>query len=104
MLQPSEGLNSVLGLLHKAFGSPDVAVKAHIQLVSDGPQIQTDEHSLQDFTPILSTVKWWSNLLKLCNLLILLQLLMASLISCPDSFRSSSRNWPLRVRHGGCAL
>ena len=30
MLQPSEGLNNVLRLLHKAFGSPDVAVKAHI--------------------------------------------------------------------------
>ena len=48
MLQPSEGLNSALQLLHKAFGSPDVAVKAHIQLVSDGPQIRTDERSLQD--------------------------------------------------------
>ena len=48
MLQPSEGLNSALRLLHKAFGSPDVAIKAHIQLVSDGPQIRTDERSLQD--------------------------------------------------------
>ena len=48
MLQPSEGLNSALRLLHKAFGSPEVAVKAHIQLVSDGPHIRTDERSLQD--------------------------------------------------------
>ena len=48
MLLPSEGLNSALRLLHKTFGSPDVAVKAYIQLVSDGPQIRTDERSLQD--------------------------------------------------------
>ena len=93
MLQPSEGLNSALQLLHKAFGSPDVAVKAHIQLVSDGPQMSV---VCKICTPILSTVKWWSNLLELCNFLILLQLLMASLIGCPGSFRSGSRNWPLR--------
>ena len=48
MLQPSEGLNCALRLLHKAFGSPDVAVKAHIQMVSDRLQIRIDERSLKD--------------------------------------------------------
>ena len=56
MLQPSEGLNSVLRLFHQAFGS-DVAVKAHIQLMTDGPQIRTDERSLQNLYSDLVNLK-----------------------------------------------
>ena len=39
----------LLQLLYKAFGSPDVTVKAYIKSVTEGPTIRTDERSLQDF-------------------------------------------------------
>ena len=49
MLPPAEALAKALQLLYKSFGSPAVAVKAHLKLVCEGPTIHSDERSLQDF-------------------------------------------------------
>ena len=49
MLSPDKALDSALNLLYKTFGSPAVAVKAHLKLVSEGPPIRIDERGLQDF-------------------------------------------------------
>ena len=49
MLPPAEALTKALQLLFKSFGSPAVAVKAHLRLVCEGPPIHIDERSLQDF-------------------------------------------------------
>ena len=48
MLQPNEALKNALQLLYKAFGSPNVSVKAHIKAATEGPTIRTNERSLRD--------------------------------------------------------
>ena len=58
MLQPDAALANALQLLYKAFGSPDVTVKAHIKSVTEGPTIRTDERSLQDFYSDLVNCKY----------------------------------------------
>ena len=49
MLPADKALHKVLNLLHKAFDSPDVSIKAHLKLVCDVPQLRTDERSFSDF-------------------------------------------------------
>ena len=49
MLRPDEALQSALRLLEDAFGSPDIAIKAHLNLVTKGPVIRVNEESLHDF-------------------------------------------------------
>ena len=49
MLRPDEALQSALLLLEDAFGSPDIAIKAHLNLVTKGPVICVNEESLHDF-------------------------------------------------------
>ena len=49
MLQPAKALDKALELLYTSFGSPAVAVKAHLKAVCEGPTIRDDERSLQDF-------------------------------------------------------
>ena len=49
MLPPSEALKKALNLLYRSFGSPDVAIKAHLKRVCEGPPVGTDERHLQDF-------------------------------------------------------
>ena len=49
MLPPSEALKEALNLLYRSFGSPDVAIKAHLKRVCEGPPVGTDERHLQDF-------------------------------------------------------
>ena len=49
MLRPDEAPQSVLRLLEDAFGSPDIAIKAHLNLVTKGPVIRINEESLHDF-------------------------------------------------------
>ena len=49
MLPPASALQEALRLLFKAFGSPAVAIKAHLRSVCEGPPIHTDEKGLQDF-------------------------------------------------------
>ena len=49
MLELSIAQGNALHLLFKLFGFPDLAVKTHIQVVTEGPVIHTDERSLQDF-------------------------------------------------------
>ena len=48
-LRPDEALQSALRLLQDAFGSPDIAIKAHLNLVTKGPVIRINEESLHDF-------------------------------------------------------
>ena len=48
-LRPDEALQSALRLLEDAFGSPDIAIKAHLNLVTKGPVIRVNEESLHDF-------------------------------------------------------
>ena len=47
MLPAAEALNSALRLLFEAFGSPSVALQAHLKLVCEGQPIRTDERNLQ---------------------------------------------------------
>ena len=49
MLRPDEALQSALRLLEDAFGSIDIAIKAHLNLVTKGPVICINEESLHDF-------------------------------------------------------
>ena len=49
MLPPSEALKEALNLLYRSFGSPYVAIKAHLKRVCEGPPVGTDERHLQDF-------------------------------------------------------
>ena len=49
MLKPAKALEEALRLLYKTFGSPSVAIKAHLKIVCEGPTIQTDERGLQEF-------------------------------------------------------
>ena len=49
MLQPDKALDEALQLLYKTFGSPAVAIKAHLRTVCKGSTIKTDEQSLQEF-------------------------------------------------------
>ena len=49
MLRLDEALQSALRLLEDAFGSPDIAIKAHLNLVTKGPVIRINEESLYDF-------------------------------------------------------
>ena len=48
-LRPTEALNQALELLYNSFGSPAVAVKAHLKAVCESSTIREDERSLQDF-------------------------------------------------------
>ena len=57
-LQPDAALANALLLLYKAFGSPDVTVKAHLKSVTEGPTICTDKRSLQDFYSDLVNCKY----------------------------------------------
>ena len=49
MLGPTEALSKALELLYTSFGSPAVAVKAHLKAVCEGVPVRTDERNLQDF-------------------------------------------------------
>ena len=49
MLRPTEALSKALELLYTSFGSPAVAVKAHLKAVCEGLPVRTDERNLQDF-------------------------------------------------------
>ena len=49
MLSPDRALNEALQLLHKAFGSPQVAVSAFIESVCEGGVISHSEVGLEDF-------------------------------------------------------
>ena len=49
MLRPDEALQSALRLLEDAFGSSDIAIKAHLNLVTKGPVIRINEETLHDF-------------------------------------------------------
>ena len=49
MLSPNWALNEALQLLHKAFGSPQVAVRAFIDSVCEGGVLSHSEAGLQDF-------------------------------------------------------
>ena len=49
MLGPTEALSKALELLYTSFGSPAVAVKAHLKAVCEGVPVSTDERNLQDF-------------------------------------------------------
>ena len=46
MLPLANALQEALRLLFKAFGSPAVAIKAHLRSVCEGPPIHTDEKGL----------------------------------------------------------
>ena len=48
MLRPDEALQGALRLLEDAFGSPDIAIKAHLNLIIKGPAIRINEESLHN--------------------------------------------------------
>ena len=49
MLRPDKALKSALRVLEDSFGSPDITIKAHLNLVTKGPVIRINEESLNDF-------------------------------------------------------
>ena len=57
MLSPDIALNEALRLLHKAFGSPQVAVRAFIDSVCEGGVISHTEVGLEDFYSGLTNYK-----------------------------------------------
>ena len=57
MLSPDRALNEALQLLHKAFGSPQVAVRAFINSVCEGGVISHSEVGLEDFYSCLINCK-----------------------------------------------
>ena len=57
MLQPDKALDEALQLLYKTFGSPSVAIKAHLKTVCEDPTIKTDEQSVQEFYSDLTNCK-----------------------------------------------
>ena len=52
MLPPAEALTKALQLLFRSFGSPAVAVKAHLRLVCKGPPIHIDKKVFKTSTQI----------------------------------------------------
>ena len=49
MLSPEKGLRETLHLLHKAFGSPQVAVRSFIDFVCSGDTISNTDMGLEEF-------------------------------------------------------
>ena len=93
MLQPDKALEEALQLFYKTFGSPSVAIKAHLRTVCEGPTIKTNGKRVQEFFSDLINGKMVVESANATHLLNAMLLLKGYFLGFLETCKKSLLNW-----------